>query len=126
MSLKSLTDSLGEHGAMLNFAMYLVSGLTGGCYVAAYVYIRGRLVTPYLILAYLIIGAITALATGVTLKILTGVYLGWEQTWIVGTVIGAINVLAIAGINFRASIKLPHTDARAELTLKTGEKRHDP
>lgn len=118
MSLKTITEALAEHAAFISHAISAVSGLTGGCYVAAYAYVRGRRVTPYLVIAYLVIGAVSALATALTIKVLTGVSLGWEQSYIVGTVVGVVNVLAIAGINFRASFKLPHTDARVEIGIK--------
>lgn len=116
--MSQITETLAEHAALWTYAIFAVSGLSGGCYIAAYAYIRGRKITPYLILAYLTIGAITALLTGLVLKVLMNSQLAWEQAWIVGTVVGMTNVLTIAGINFKASIKLPHTHSRLEIGIK--------
>ncbi len=118
MSLKTITETIAEHAAVLSHAISTVAGLTGGCYVAAYAYIRGRKVTPYLVVAYMVIGAVSALATAITIKILTGVMLGFEQSVIVGTVVGVVNVLAIAGYNFKASFNVPNTNSKIEIGIK--------
>lgn len=118
MSLKSTIELVSEQATILTYAIFAVAGMTGGCYVAAYAYVRGRKITGYLILAYLIIGTVTSLMSGLALKVLLNTQLSWEQAWIVGTVVGVTNVLTIAGINFKASVRLPHSESSLEIKLK--------
>ena len=122
MSLKALAEAISEHAENLRYAIFVVAGLSGGCYVAAYAYIRGRKVTPYLVLAYLVVGTVTALGSGIAIEIFSGAAMGWKQSFLVGTVAAVTSVLTLAGLRFAASIKVPYTDSTLDIELNKAKK----
>lgn len=119
--MKSFLAWTAEQTALVGHVLSLLAGMSGGCYIAAFAYIRGRRITRYLLAAYMIIGGLSALGSGIAIRLLLGAELSWERSFLVGGVVGIIAVLSVAGFNFRASLKIPYTGQRLDISI--GEDR---
>lgn len=119
MSLKALTEAVSEYSAPFIYAVLAVSGMAGGCFVAAYATLHGKKMTGWFVLAYLTIGSISAVGTGLVLKLMMGAQLDIERAMLAGGMVGFINALAVAGINYSASFHLPRSDKHVRLIVES-------
>lgn len=109
---------LSDYGLTFLYALAAISGLAGGCMVAAHRVLNGRKMTLPFLAAYGFAGLVFGLTGTIVLVLVTGWTPDAERSILIGLVFGAAGAISLAGMHLSARFILRRFGIEVDVEIK--------